>query len=564
MGSNEDMIEKFKTLFGNWLNGDPTDSKLSEIEAFIFMHDKIKSKLNQGLKILEDNNWTGLYIIVGDNGSGKTQFAIWLLNELKTMNIETLFLDLTRVNLSELKQGLLNLTKKEGKYALGVFIDNMDSILVERDYLEKAQTLFTTLFNIQRNLADSYQSVFFVILLNQSTWIRFSKITINSTELLNMFKTLSSINISLYELKKIKSEVIRKIIGLYYFYLDSEKAKNRLIKFHRIVLSFLQEFYLSQLTEDTKLKNIIIKLSNAVKVFVENLDESVITARKSTLNEKCQRIFDSYLLSNLGGTNYLTLNDPISIEIAINLKLKELMQGKKNLFLEINYVSSFGNSNIMIPIIVGTESARTIKTVIEALNKHDYILVFNLFTKKSPGDMNTSYFQDAKLDPRVIYITLTPWTRYICYLNYEGASIFLDKFTKITMNIHYATLYFVLRDLSDTILEKQIKENIELIIFLKIASTLTRTLMCSYEYNDFKEFLSSELINFLQKVIYSSHEEHAFRLLEVINSILEKSNVIEPVDEQYVFRTNRLNIDSLLKVSKAISRELAFRIKFFL
>jgi len=549
-------LEKLKNFFHSWLNGIPFNSRFDELEPFIFMREKIKSKLKRALKTLEINGWSGFYAIIGNSGSGKTQFALWLLNNVDKNEVYTSIIDLAKINPNEVILEIKRIIRKNKEKIIGVFIDNIDSFLVEQDYLRKAHQLITNLLTIEKQIIDISRHIFFIITINQSTWIRFSNLEISGKKLSDIFQILSRISFSLHELKSVKSDITKKIAAVYYLSRESKAVKEKIRNNAKIVLSFLKKFYLSQLKSEIRLRDLVINMSSVLKTFIEHLDESMIYAQKG-INTACKTILESYLTNILKDIDYGRVNEIFNISIFTNLKKAEFMERSDIIFLEIKAISSFYKEIIYIPIFLSTEILRKADIIAEVRRNYGNVIVFLPYIR----DISESLFDLIKT-PEVFCIKLAPWFKYACYLSPEGAFILLDSFTRINVDLRRAILYFVLR-VSSKIIPHD-KENLESIILIKITSILLKAYSSFYNYSDFEKLIVTEITDLLSNIGLSLSKEYISRLIDVIRNILETRNIIELVNNQYIFQIDKLSTETIFELAKTISRELAFRIKFLL
>lgn len=554
---NTKNLEKIRILFHNWLDGVPFNSEFNDIKQFVFMHNKIKSKLNQALRILETNGWEGFYVILGGDGSGKTQFAIWLLNSINNLGGHTLIINLAKTNLGEINLEIARIIQRSKSEVIGVLLDNIESFLIEQDYLEKIHQLILNLLKIQRETMNAAKNIFFIITVNHSTWIRFSDLEINGEKLRSVFRVLSRINFSTNEFKSAKSDILRKIIAAYYLSAESKAVKKKIKSNAKTILSFLRKFYLSQLVGDINLRKMIINTSRALKIFVENLNE--VGAQKK-ISDECKLTLKNFLINKLERINYEAVNDIFGINISTHIKEIEFAKKRSIALLEIKAVSHFQRKMISIPILLSIGILKDVNAITEMQENYGNALVFLSDVKDAPEPL-----LNLVKNPNIFCIALATWFRYLCYLTPEGAFILLNNFTKINEYLRLAILYFIFREFSKDISVNKKKEGLESIILFGVISALLKMYSSFYDYNDFEKLIVAMITGILSKIDLSLSEDYVLQLIDVIRSILETKDIIELIDNQYVFQTDKiLSIRTIFELARTISRELIFRVKFLL
>jgi len=154
-----------------WEAGRPIkDIEFEKLKGILIESDHIKRIIENICKKIEEYSYTGIYCIVGEAGSGKTQIALFALKELEKMkpDIKTYYYRIVDQNsINKINELFENLRGKNV-----VFIDEIDSLLGSVDE-EERKKIVEKLGNILIRYAEEPiddKTIAVVLLLNRRSY----------------------------------------------------------------------------------------------------------------------------------------------------------------------------------------------------------------------------------------------------------------------------------------------------------------------------------------------------------------------------------------------------------
>ncbi len=545
-----------------WLKGLPIELPIDNIEPIILMKNKIRSKLKQALRILDLENWDGFFAITGVAGSGKTQFTIWLLNKIsKLNNFICLYFDASKQDVDDVDIELSKLPLKEMP-RIGIFIDNVDIFVLKTGYLDELLHFFNNLLDLKKKYSKYSISIFFVITLNQSTWVRFSHYNFAGKKISSHFKSLSSINLSIHDLSALKRDLITKLLGAYYFCSESEESKNKISKHASLIIRFLRTVYDDILRVEENLKRIIMKMAECLKVFTENLDPSTLQLSRKNLLEKGTKMLREYIKRKFSFQYVKELNDYYNLQTNMNIKTTKDLDKNQIITFSIECICDSSSLEFDIPVLFFSDIKNLEKS---SLNDHnqDSDHIFIVLCEKERVKHLTDAFM--KKDGISVCIPLPRWFRYLYNLRLDGIDFFLNDLILINNSLNLALYSMILLLCSQIPFKERIGDALKMMILRKTAGALL--LVKTFDYIDYKLFLAlveKAIISDLAIMGIRIPYEYKSDLINSIISILESEGFLRKIGDNYLFYRGKMSSESILKVAKKISYELAFRIKFIL
>lgn len=565
LNSNEIKLReaKLKTIFEHWLEGSPVDLSIEDFNEFVLMKSKIKLKLAQAIKILDYNGWSGIYLLLGSNGSGKTQFLLWLMHEINNkIRSKCVYIDLTTSTINDVLKKAIE-TNHNTSTPVGLFLDSLDVYLIEKDYAPKIRSLLQDLLQIEAKLIKIFKSVFIIITVNQSTWSRLAQIEINNMPLKTMINLLPNISTSIDDLRKIKNEIARKMLALYFIYSDSKQIKQRLQRNARLVTSFLKRIYSKLLRDNPSLKELVTETSKCVQIFVEHLNEDLLIAHKEKVRKHCISSLGEYLTRRPLVICERELRESYGINAVISMHPPNKIEDIVSL-IHVDASCDLGNVSLDIPVLFYYSAPRSIKSYFRQLNEYESIISVLFCDHKCVEEMFKIRDELLESPFNLNFITLDEWMRQACYLDYEGLTNLVSKYSQIDEQILLNITSIVLSKCADVDDLEVVKDKLKTIIMYRVSAILIKIKQAWYwDYREFILFIQRKIFSELRKIGFALSTRKEKNLINAIQSIMENESMIMRLNNgKAIFRRDKLNLESIPKIAKKLAQELHFRVQF--
>ncbi len=120
-----DLLEKVYKAFSN---GSPVDAPHYALRGILLDYDDVEEFVFTTKKRLKDEFYAGAYAVVGEFGTGKTQYGFFLKHALEGKDVKVLYRELKRLRtLAEIREEALDLVDKG--YNVVVILDNVEAFM---------------------------------------------------------------------------------------------------------------------------------------------------------------------------------------------------------------------------------------------------------------------------------------------------------------------------------------------------------------------------------------------------------------------------------------------------
>lgn len=130
--ADRQLLDKIYEAFSKGL---PADVSHYSIRRILVEYEDIEDFIYNTKKRLKNNGFTGSYALIGEFGTGKTQYGLFLKNALQGEDLIVEYLPLRRIeDLDRLRESIEELSKKS---SVVVILDNIDNLLDDKGLVGK-------------------------------------------------------------------------------------------------------------------------------------------------------------------------------------------------------------------------------------------------------------------------------------------------------------------------------------------------------------------------------------------------------------------------------------------
>jgi len=527
------MVTVFDEIMAHWKKGEPVNIPIEKFNPLIFGRRLLKGVFKKITTILEENAYSGNYLLLGEEGGGKTQilyFLTWYLKKIP--EIDTIYLDLSKNNVEEKLKNLENVKK-----AIILLVDNIDDM-----FLRDPRFIINTLKALIR------APMTIVLALREETLNFLSQIDLELYDKLKEFQKLARLTFSRDDLRRFIRDISEYMLEFLPYNWEDKK----------FCYKYLRDVLISKL-EINHIKSprdIVYILSNEIDFINENLNFPIIHERKVSRSYK---LIVKELIRDI--INHFT-NKQIEVPLgrfkliikilSINEKIRE--NGRSLFFNASIQLNNIKLTNVLTVNIIEAE-----KFDFEFRKTCEKNVYFILIYKRGLEliDRYTIYQNVSFLAIRVL--------AYLPFFSITGRrDILLYKFglekgilDKINSSSFLSIMKYYNKLIKSKISEEIIRESLYPLV-LSIICEFRKDVKLDIHYA-FEMFKCN--IQTLFKGVKTLGEDAINMFFESLLSTLVRENLVLK-GEQYIFLIKSFE-DLIDILDKAVS-DIMFRIKFYL
>jgi len=565
-----------RRVYSSWLKSEPIEFELKLWQPLLLESDLFLRLLNNCIARLESSKWSGIFAIVGNAGSGKTQFAKILCQEITRRHVVPLYFDFSEIVIENANQIINEKIQKNAKIGkpLVIIMDHIDALTVERYYEKFLLDIFILAKTYSRKpflLHGRLIPISFIFVLNAGSWIRALQILKKENMSLPNFSETSSILVrlspSIHDLLKISQEIIRKALVLLYLIRPENTIKSKITNSFSIIASYLEELSKFLITfKDVSNLGVLLKIMlKHSELFIKHLVIEKPRITKKQFLQTCRDILANFLKETASSLLISTINEkPVNIIftpiISQNIHYLGLFEKVTN-DIDIQIIEK-------IAVFFGDRSSLDAEKekLLNLLRNHDsFIILLAQDIKEGEVDLaelcKTLRFENNVTLGIVLYSKLIEYT---CRLEKEGYTVVFNDILDLSRHVGIVLSCILAIIKAKSLIAKNSTErnlrdalSYSFLAWINIVKHLK-----SKKISMLQVYMDILISPILQRAGYRLSSENFENLFRSVLSYLERENFISCVGNEFSLNISRITEEGVTSIAGKLANEVMFRLKF--